>query len=168
MIGIQYRTDAPEHLEEEFIKFPLLPVGAVPVCRRIQDYAIVEMAALDFAAHELHGVLHDPAYSVHAAVLHILPRPGDHLPDRIQMGDVGSGRLGRKRSPSGIGEEVQHLGILHTAGPGRNPLPIGGLLREYAHMLECGKSQAHTKFEAFARIAHLPLVGHSLQLLPRA
>ena len=80
------------------------------VGRRIEDDAVVAVAAARLAPGEFHGVLHHPADTVQAAVLHVAAGPGDDLPDGVQVGHVSAGRLGGKRRRAGVGEEVEHAG----------------------------------------------------------
>jgi len=47
----------------------------------------------------------DPAHPLQTALLHILPRPGHDLFDRIHVGRIGSRRPGRERRSARIGKE---------------------------------------------------------------
>ena len=157
------------------------------VCRRIEDNAVVDMAAPGLALREFHGVFHHPADVLHARGVHVLPGPGDHLAHRVEMGHVGTGRPCSQRRSACVCEQIQHPrrpgGCRFKAAspqipcgrnrqlsgyPGVNVFPVRSLLGEDPHVLESGEPQPHAQPEPFAGILHEPLVRHLPKPLPGA
>ena len=140
-----------QQAKEELVQFPLFSVRAVSVGRRIQDNAVVLVAALGLPFGKLKGIFHHPANPVQAAALHVLAGPGDYLTHGVQVGDIGPGTLGGERCRTRVSKQVQDFGSRQAvgfvdAGKARclciDKLPVGGLLREHTHVLEGREAQS--------------------------
>ena len=168
--------NALQQAEEAVVQLPFFSVRPVPVGGGIQDDAVVEVAAAFLALHEFHRILHNPTDAVQAAGFHIPTCPGDDLLDAVEMGDVRTGRLCRKRCAPGVCEEVQDFRTVAIRYPLHLPvdkLPVRGLFRENAHVLEGGQAQTQAELRAvaigspgFSAIADIPLVIRLLMTLP--
>lgn len=171
-----------QHLADTLLEHPFLAVRTASVGRRVEDDAGIAVAAAHLALHEFQRILHDPAHPVQPAPLHVLARPGHHLPHRIHVRHLGPGRPGRERRAARIGEQVQHLrhAFRPLAAPrgrtaaGQLPaavvdeIPVGGLLGKNPDVLERRQRQPHPEAHPPAGILHCPAVGHTGRKAPLA
>ena len=151
---------------------------------RVEDDALVEVAATGLPAGKLEGVLHHPPDAVQPAALHIVARPGDDLPDGVEVRHVGPGGCSGERGTSGVGKQVQYARLpepcggvfLHERrGLAIYKIPVRRLLGEHPDMLERREAEPKRKIEAgnavgvrASFITDSPLVLHLLQAVPGA
>ena len=151
----------------------------MPVGRRIKDYSLIDITPLCLPAGKFHRIFHNPADIVHPADFHVVASPCHDLPHGIEMRDIGTCRLCRKRGGPGIGEEIQHPRLrqgvffcLFYEFPRIFVyiLPVRGLLRKHADMLECSQAEAQGKIRspAASSVSYDPLVIGLPELLPCA
>ena len=123
---------------------PHLALRPAAEFRRIEDDAVVAVAAPALALDEFHRVLADPAdlQRLEPAQRLVLARPADRLLRGVDMGHLGAGPGRHQRGDAGIAEQVEHLqpAARRRAIRVLEPLPVGRLLGKHADMAEIGEA----------------------------
>ena len=134
---------------------------AVAVRRRVEDDAVVCLAAAPLALDEHARVLHEPADRRlrEARQLRVSPRPGERGSRRVHVRDRGAGTGARERRAARVGEQREHAWLapeLHRGVTHRlvEPRPGGGLLGEDADLA----TRRRPALEREAGHAHRPRV----------
>ena len=121
------------------LNFPYFSLGAAAVRGGVHDNCVVGVSPAGFPLHKFHTVIDDPAdWSIfQAAGFRVFPGPGHHALGCVYMSDSRSCLGCGQSSAAGISKQIQNLyrpACLPDQAP--EPVPVGGLLREKARMLE--------------------------------
>ena len=140
------------------LNFPDLSLRSSSVGRRIHDNSVVVIAAPDFPLHKFDAVVNDPADGGIGKIggTGIFLGPGYHSLGGIHVSDMGACLGGRQGCASGVGKQVENFyrssGLSYLLS---KPVPVRGLLRKQAGMLEAEGLQVEGQFS----VADGPLLG---------
>ena len=124
------------------LDLPDLALGAASVGGRIHDDRVIGISPSYLALYKFAAVIDEPA---DRSVLEprnggVLPGPGDHTPGRVDMSDGRTGLRCCNCGTAGISEQVEDFnfsaGRHSVSNDLTEPVPVDGLLREEAGMLE--------------------------------
>ena len=153
------------HERQRFLQVALdlvrLAARAASERGRVEDHGVVAALPTELAAEKLVHVVHDPADRTVLQPVQrgVVARPLHHAFRGVEVAHLRAALRRRKRTPAGIGKQVQHL----RAGSMRaDPVPLRALLGEDAEVAEVGAGE----LEADAGRLDRPLRGQRAPPVP--
>ena len=137
--------------------FPDFTFRASAVGWRIHNDGVVMVAPADLALYEFDTIIHQPADRrvLKSGRYCVFFCPCDHALGGVHMGYAGACSGCSKCGTAGVSEQIQYFnrssGISYFI---REPVPVGGLLREQTGMLEAERFQVESQIA----VMKLPLL----------
>src|SRR5690606_7044922 len=108
-LWVEQLDHVTHHFCNVVFQFPFLTLRSMPISWRIEDDAVVLVAPLQLALHELKRILHHPADIRKARQLLVFVGPSNDLLTGVYVCGIRASGTCYERSSTGIGKRIEHL-----------------------------------------------------------